>query len=224
MKGKYAARAANREAARDNEIIVQKMAEIDRLTRELADARRALADERRDREAIILTRADELSRKAIDQARQETAEETAAHRETRHWVAGWLTNYLDKLAELNPEINVFVEDEEINLHHFLTALVGAGHVGDYTQRWLAEALGEHITTRRFRRVANKVMDERRGDSRIGQVTKDALVAKLKMDQGLTPAVRERVALEELAFSSSEKIAQLIHKPWGKDDDEQETQA
>lgn len=79
-KGKYGARAVNREAARDNEIIVEKLSKIEQLTAELAEVNAQLAQERRERGAIVVRRADELSAEQIAAVR-EHHEQLAAQRE-----------------------------------------------------------------------------------------------------------------------------------------------
>lgn len=212
-KGKYAARTANREVARDNEIIIEKMAEIDHLTQELADTQRLLAEERRERGAIIIARADDLARHAIEKAQQQSIDALTAHQETRRYVAEWVTDYIDRLAKINPGIDLFIT--EVNVHEFLASLVGDGQVGDYLRQWMTTALSEKFSARRYRRATNKVMDDRRREN----PSKPALVGQLKMDRGLTPTVGEQVALEQQAFLAAENLALLVHKPWEKSNDE-----
>ena len=114
-KGKYAARAANREVARDNAIIVEKMAEIDRLTTELATARRQLADERRERNALILHRAEELGESQINAANEKIDDLKRAQeerdRETAEWIAK-LVRWVNENATPNWLTDEQLDDED----------------------------------------------------------------------------------------------------------------
>lgn len=70
-KGKYKARTANREVARDNELIVEKVAEVAALKAALAEVQRQLRAESAERGTLVVARADELSDEQIRLAREE---------------------------------------------------------------------------------------------------------------------------------------------------------
>ncbi|MFC9768615.1 hypothetical protein [Rhodococcus jostii] len=84
-KGKYAAKAKNRLANLDNEILQEKLAEITGLQSTITGLEHTLDAERRDRGRLVIERADELSRSMIDdirrRAQQEREEDYRAHRE-----------------------------------------------------------------------------------------------------------------------------------------------
>ena len=217
-KGKYAARAGKREAVRDNELLAEKEATIAALTTELATVTHQLAEQRREVSTLVLRRAQELSREEVDRARHETEGEVAAHEQTRHYAATWVMDYLDQLSKENPGINMLCVPE-MDVRDFLTTLVGADRIGEYLQDWTVAALGDAVSARRYRRAAPKVFAQ--GPEARG--SKAALVARMKMDRGITPSVGEQVALENEAFSAVENLASLINKPWREEgDDEQAT--
>lgn len=69
-RGKYAARAANRLVAFDNELLKEKCAQVDRLRADIFAVEQQLKEERRQRDAIVLKRANELSQQQIAGIRQ----------------------------------------------------------------------------------------------------------------------------------------------------------
>lgn len=93
MKGKYAARAANREVARDNELIASQSDRIRELQDEMARLRAELNAERAERGALIVAQADTLSAQQIAALRQENEESWAQHRRQLVWVAEWLMRF-----------------------------------------------------------------------------------------------------------------------------------
>jgi len=94
-RGKYAARAANREAARDNELLVEKMAEIDALTAQLADTQRLLAEERRNRGTLVTARSEEMSAKMINTVLAEQAKVNESYAEEKRFLAQTFTDYFN---------------------------------------------------------------------------------------------------------------------------------
>ena len=60
MRGKYAARAANREVARDNELITEKMRQLDELNATIETLKAELAHERAERSNLVVRRTKEM--------------------------------------------------------------------------------------------------------------------------------------------------------------------
>lgn len=77
-KGKYAAKAANRLAQTDNELLKEALAEAKRLKHRLKSVTDELEAERRDRNALILSRAHELSEQMILEHKSELEEYRAS--------------------------------------------------------------------------------------------------------------------------------------------------
>lgn len=73
-RGKYAAKAANRRAAFDNELLTQAHAEIAALKHQLAERSAELHAARVDRDALVIKRAEELSQRLVDAAHAEAAD------------------------------------------------------------------------------------------------------------------------------------------------------
>lgn len=92
-KGKYAARAANREAARDNELIASQADRIRELQAELAQLRAELHQEKAERGGLIVAQADRLSAQQIATLRQENAQAWDEHYRQLIWVAEWLMRF-----------------------------------------------------------------------------------------------------------------------------------
>jgi len=109
-KGKYAAKAANRLAELDNELLQQKCKEVTALTTELQNVRRELETERRDRSQLVLQRSDELSAKVLEQQREKAAVAAAEHKEVLRLVADYLVMmYRDRDGKVSYP-NGFVRD------------------------------------------------------------------------------------------------------------------
>lgn len=93
MKGKYAAQAANREFRRGKAIIAEKTAQIADLTAQVAQLQQQLTDERRQRNSLIVNRADDVSAKQIELLHADMAAERAAYTEEKRFIAdafvGW---------------------------------------------------------------------------------------------------------------------------------------
>lgn len=135
-KGKYAARAANREAARDNELIAAQLDQIAALKQEIAGLRAELHDERAERGRIVIERAEELSATTIAEIRDEAMGERKLFWESNRKIAEWLLTYFHNndnypvafigeimphlvpdTAERNKMVNViFAEYERENPH------------------------------------------------------------------------------------------------------------
>lgn len=95
-RGKYGAKAANRLAAFDNELLTEKTAEVAQLQQQLATLRAELAAERADRGALVIARADELAAQQIAAIRTQTNEQLAAHTAAAHQAADLLTTYFHR--------------------------------------------------------------------------------------------------------------------------------
>lgn len=95
-KGKYKARAANREVARDNELIVEKIAEIATLKATLVETEGRLQKERSERSALVVARADELSAEQISATRAEAEQQVAGYVKDMRTVADFLAEYFHR--------------------------------------------------------------------------------------------------------------------------------
>src|SRR6516162_9882505 len=76
MRGKYAARAANREVARDNELITEKMRQIDELNATIETLKAELAHERAERSNLVVRRTKEMIARGRDPARRDRRTQT----------------------------------------------------------------------------------------------------------------------------------------------------
>ena len=159
-RGKYAARAANRLVQTDNELLREKCAEVERLKQELQAANQALTNERNNRGAMAIARADELSRDAIAAVEQKMADEDAEHRQANEWVAECLTNFLQGLAELHQDKGFYPRD----LADVLTRLVGSEKAGGLACRVL-ETYDPKFGTRVHRRTTAKDLKSRMADAK-----------------------------------------------------------
>jgi hypothetical protein len=123
-RGKYAARAANRLAELDNQLVRDKITEVEQLTSRVTELEAQLQAEKRDRESITLQRAEQLAAEHVQDARQETqALRENYQRNTRSWIKR-LTAYFyaervfpgfwdEILAEMMPdelERSAFIEE------------------------------------------------------------------------------------------------------------------
>ncbi|OBB15082.1 hypothetical protein A5761_15195 [Mycolicibacterium setense] len=77
VKGKYAAKAANRLVQTDNELLIEKTAECERLAAELNAVKQQLDRARRESSSLVLERASELSHEQIASARLKAEERVA---------------------------------------------------------------------------------------------------------------------------------------------------
>src|ERR1700694_768726 len=97
-RGRYAARAANREARLDNDVIREKVNEVAALKAKVADLEAMLAVERQDRDALVVRRADELSAEQIQKAHQAInrlrADQRESDRETAEQVAEVIRRFI----------------------------------------------------------------------------------------------------------------------------------
>lgn len=120
-KGKYKARAANREVARDNELIVEKVEEIAALKQKLTDTERELARERTERGAIVLARANELSAEQIRMAREEISSMNIQRVEDqiRYAVLVWEIMHREKFGRPAP-LHLDPDDEPESYDYWIT--------------------------------------------------------------------------------------------------------
>lgn len=92
-KGKYAAKAANRLAELDNELLQQKCSEVLQLRATLDQVRKELADERRDRGSMVLKRAEELAADQVSMARNQLAVVEDSRKDTLLMIANYLVKW-----------------------------------------------------------------------------------------------------------------------------------
>ena len=131
-RGKYAARAANREARLDNELIAEKVNQVAVLKAEIGRLETTLADERRDRSAEVVRRADELSAEEIRLVKDSAAQAAARHEQICRDTALWIAEYLHNLSVRFP-------DEKF--------LPMPGSVDDYEpvlRRLVGQSVGEYM--------------------------------------------------------------------------------
>lgn len=86
-RGKYAAKAANRLADLDNQLVQEKVGEVAQLKAQIAELQSLLDGERLSRQAMIIDRGNELSAQQIAAVRQRLDESVAHHAETLRDVA-----------------------------------------------------------------------------------------------------------------------------------------
>ncbi|MFC9765243.1 hypothetical protein [Rhodococcus jostii] len=101
-KGKYAAKAKNRLANLDNEILQEKLAEITGLHSTITGLEQALDAERRDRGRLVIERADELSRSMLEEVRAQAQRQRDADYVARREVAAELAAYFSLLDNYPP--------------------------------------------------------------------------------------------------------------------------
>lgn len=103
-RGRYAAKAANRIANLDNEVLQEKVAEIATLKSQLRALAAELALERKQRGALVLKRANELSEETVRAARQEVADIESARHDTLRMIADYLV-VLFKTSKKGEEVS-----------------------------------------------------------------------------------------------------------------------
>jgi hypothetical protein len=135
-KGKYAARAANREARLDNELIAEKVEQIAALEAQVQTLERQLADERRERGVLVIHRADDLSGEQVRAANEKIAELRRAQAERDHEMADQFAEiFAVFMATGGPEVQIPM----VQIEHLFVRLVGQEAYGAYEAR-LREAL------------------------------------------------------------------------------------
>lgn len=205
-KGKYGARAVNRLADLDESLLRDKCAEAERLSARVTELESRLNDERRERSAMVLARAHELSQELVSAARHDVAAEVAAHEQTRQRVAEWVVNWAREIGIQNPDARLyqFKPDGELGLQEFLHSLIGQ-RTGDHFATLLADHDAK-FGTRRYRRATRKLFRESSTMREPGD--KGALIALMKADAGRQLDVKDEVALESY-MSPGDYIASLV---------------
>lgn len=119
-KGKYKARAANREAARDNELIVEKVDEIARLKAALAQTEGQLQKERAERGTLVLARANELSAEQTKPVREEivSLKHQCLEDQVRYAVLMWEIMHRKKFGRPAP-VHLHKEDEPESYEYWI---------------------------------------------------------------------------------------------------------
>lgn len=149
-KGKYGARAANRLAQLDEELIADERNKIKELEREVAELTKTLKGERRQRSVLADKRSQELAASIVDSVRAEAARTEADRVAFNHYVAKWLVDYFVQMEEEHPGIGV-VPMASIDL---ITKLVGNDEVGQYISELLSHTSPEWAN-RHHRRFTGK---------------------------------------------------------------------
>jgi len=149
-RGKYTARAANREAARDNERIAGLCDQVAALKADLAAAQAALRAEQAERGSLVTARSRELAAEEIAAMKAdldtERAERAAVGERTVRWMM-WYFNVLMKelpptvkmLPEMTRSMNFGGSDDEDSFPDIMNALIGPERAGEYLAL-LAEGL------------------------------------------------------------------------------------
>lgn len=155
-KGKYAARAANRLAQTDNELLRECVAERDHLKKELATLRQEITDERVHRDSDVQARATELADELVRLARAEADEAVAARDQFGVFAASWVTDHIKAMLRANPDTKCIPNDFE----DFISEMVGGDKVGEYYSEVMSPA-DEYWERRPIRRLtAKKLRDGR----------------------------------------------------------------
>lgn len=169
-RGKYAAKAKNRLANLDNEILQEKLTEIVELKAEISSLNQALSAERAERGRLVLERAEELSRQQIDLVRREAREQIDAGWVARREVAQELGDYFLFKNEFPPLFWTKV----------LPRLLPTKEMNAFTDKLLDDAgkpSGRHVRRHggeNIRRASSRAFSNNRTD----QLIRAATVAKL----------------------------------------------
>ncbi|QZT61293.1 hypothetical protein [Mycolicibacterium austroafricanum] len=176
-KGKYSAKAANRLAQTDNELLIAERAKVTQLQKQLRELESALEKERRDRAAVIEERAHELSSVTVERIRQESAEAEEKRVAFNNYVAQWLVDYFKRMEEEHPDIGV-VPLSSIDL---IAELVGNEQVGEYTSDLLKQS-NPTWSNRHHRRLTGKKIRRNQAINRENQIFlqgENPLVAEIR---------------------------------------------
>jgi len=155
-KGKYAAKAANRLAQTDNELLRQCLAERDELKNELAAAREEINIEHTKRSAEVQKRAMELADEQVRLAQEDADEARASRDQLGEFAVSWVTDHIKAMLRANPDAKCIPNDFE----EFISEMVGGSKVGKYYSEVMAPAdkYWERRTVRRL--TARKMRDGR----------------------------------------------------------------
>lgn len=136
-RGKCAAKAANRLAAFDNKLLVQKQEEVAALKDRMAELESQLQAEKRDRGAVILAEAQKLSEQQVAAAKAEVEEVIQSTAAAKYRVAEWLADYFNDLQ------GIFLEETgkqlpvvPPNIVDVIEGLVGNDGVGEIMSRFI----------------------------------------------------------------------------------------
>lgn len=146
MKGKYAARAVNREAARDNELIAEQADRIAALKAELLQVREQLNREKAERGSVIVARSRELACQEIAEMKEELRAAYEEQDKLNHKTARWIVNYMIDMEKEHEGLKVIPYPD---IRDFLTSLVG-----DAKTTYYLSMFGGGLESRSFRRRGN----------------------------------------------------------------------
>lgn len=107
MKGKYAAKAANRAAALDNSVIAELRADLAAAKDEIQTLKTKLAASEQEVSSRIIERADQLAADMVASANRRADDFIAERQDQLHWVAEKLTAYFSA-QKVYP--NVYIQD------------------------------------------------------------------------------------------------------------------
>ncbi|SLI18312.1 Uncharacterised protein [Mycobacteroides abscessus subsp. massiliense] len=153
-RGKYGAKAANRLAQLDSEIVRGLRSEIDGVKCRNAELEAALAENAARFGGDVIKRADSLAAELIEQARADTEQARRDCDQRLREVADWLVLYFAEAYRVNPDAKVVPDD----IDKVLARLVGSANVGQYLAQM--PAFGSN---RRHRRASAKVINGNRSD-------------------------------------------------------------
>ncbi|SLD50605.1 Uncharacterised protein [Mycobacteroides abscessus subsp. bolletii] len=154
-RGKYGAKAANRLAELDSEIVRGLRSEIDGLKRRNAELEAVLADQAVRTGSEVIARADELAAELVKQAHAAADQVRQSCEQRLRETADWLLQYTVAIEKANPEVKVVPED----IDKVLARLIGPANVG----RYLAKMPG-FKNNRKMRRASTKTTNASRSDS------------------------------------------------------------
>lgn len=158
-RGKYSAKAANRLARLDNDLLQEKLAEIDSLKRQLAISDAARNSERAERDAIITSRADALSQRLVASARADALRVQEETETEKRALADWLVAYFNDIQKRNPDVRVI----PLDIAERIAALVGAADTGEYVARIAGMQTSRKHRRRSSHDITADAVDNRRAD-------------------------------------------------------------
>lgn len=159
MKGKYAAKAANRAAALDNSVIAELRADLAAAKDQIQTLKTKLAASEQEVSSRIIERADQLAADMVASANRRADDFIAERRDQLHWVAEKLTAYFSA-QKVYPNVYIqdvlpaLIPDTKMRSTHIDTAFFGGYERGETdrfvsaedVQRWAREGTGDiHLT-------------------------------------------------------------------------------
>ncbi|MEN6535090.1 MAG: hypothetical protein ABFD89_15605 [Bryobacteraceae bacterium] len=179
-RGKYAAKAANRLANLDNELLQQTIAERDALSMELDVARLKLQESERNLYSRALREGASLAAADIDEVNSKLISEQERFEEFRTMAADSLRDILIGIHDANPNAAIL----SVNFDQWFHKLVGGERAGRYVSEVMQKTAANHPDdadywdNRKHRRLTSRKIKTRRarGDERY---RKSDLIAKMQ---------------------------------------------